>query len=649
MIRYIAIFLCGLFSVTYSAWAQDAPKTEADTSKNKKKDSVNYSPKTTTLFYEYEVLEHRYQKRHADTSYYNRHRYNYLQRNLYQSQDLGTMGSAFQYLGYHSPERLGTRLGISVYDAYLTHSDSLPYFNTMSPYTNLDYTQGGKGRIRLNIDFSRNITADWGVSLYYRQVESDKMFGNNARENDIYALLREIGASMVYFSPSHRYKIFGNFMHYDHIVNDNGGYQVDAKITDLDSLFRIEDQAQLVYRYSNSRSRQSKRKMRLYQQYALFDSSSVQIYHTFDWSRQWNSYEDAATANTKGFYYQFPLDPTKLIVDRKPISAYYNTILDILDNSLGVKGKIAGLYYRFYGQMRQYEYQVGYLNTKYKTTKDTLERVASPKINTELYAGGVLRYDFSDSLRAGTEFLYLLGSDYRIRGYVESRWANLEYLRSSYRPSLLQRRFYGTFYDWNNENFEHTQSDQIRLNTSFSVPYVHLKPFVNWTRVSNYIYFDSTGTARQSAETQNYLQAGTEIIAKWSKLVSRSTISWTNTRNAKQIRIPEWQLNTQIYWESPFFRKATSGQVGLDFHWKSRYFANGYNSAIQQFVVQDRFSVGNYLLVDAFFNFRVKRVQMFVKFTNLLQNLWRGGYSDTPTYFAQPRVFELGASWKFFD
>ena len=57
-----------------------------------------------------------------------------------------------------------------------------------------------------------------------------------------------------------------------------------------------------------------------------------------------------------------------------------------------------------------------------------------------------------------------------------------------------------------------------------------------------------------------------------------------------------------------------------------------------------------YPLVDAFANFRINRVKLFVKFSNAPYRAFGlDGYYSTPFYPAMGRTFGFGVNWPLFD
>ena len=90
-------------------------------------------------------------------------------------------------------------------------------------------------------------------------------------------------------------------------------------------------------------------------------------------------------------------------------------------------------------------------------------------------------------------------------------------------------------------------------------------------------------------------------------------------------------------------------QLGVDFHWKSEYYALGYDPAIRQFYNQNTFKPQDFSIIDVFLNGKIKRARIFLKYNNLIQAFTGQGYFLTPYYPGQRNVLDFGFDWSFYD
>jgi hypothetical protein len=115
-------------------------------------------------------------------------------------------------------------------------------------------------------------------------------------------------------------------------------------------------------------------------------------------------------------------------------------------------------------------------------------------------------------------------------------------------------------------------------------------------------------------------------------------------------RIPQMFLNSRLYYENFLFRRKLQLQVGVDSHYRSAYKAYAYEPVIQQFFLQDQFTIPQYYLADIFLNAKIGRARIFIKYTNLTETIGlMEGYFTTPYYTGQRGTLDFGVNWLFFD
>lgn len=654
------------------ALAQPNSKTQQDTTKAKK-DSVIYGYKTTRFFYEEDILSNYHKLRTIDTAINHLHRYNFLQRYGNVHQDLGNMGTALRSIYYEPPTQIGTRLGYEYYDLYPVNPAKLRFFNTMSPFTEVYIAQGGNFRSNIRVHFARNVNPLWNIGIFYNRISSNRVFGRSSRRNDEQTLLHNYGIHTNYFSPNQRYKLLASFTYYNHFALETGGYVLDD-YKKADSLLGVVDgglrfqlaSAGASATTGNAMASQAKRHIRVYHQYGLLDTVKTQLFHLLNYNWQFNEYTEGqfnyagfkqilANPNAKGIQsnavFYAPFQPTVnefayFNADSLQGSINYRTTYNLIDNKAGMKGQINKFNYLAYAQLRIFDLTTQY--PRQRTTKQFQDTTAVRR-GQEFFVGGSLRYQFNDSMKLAVNADYLLTGDYRFRAeFVRGLW-QIGYERLSYRPTLMQQRIYGGFFRWDNTGFRNTEADRIFGSMLFKLPLVTLNPHASITNLVDYVYYDTLAQARQSSKIVNMLQVGLNYQVNWRKWFLVGNVIYARNLGFEAMPLPEWLLNTQLYYESHFFEKALFAQIGADLHYKSRYYANTYMPALQEYFLQNKILVEGYPNVDIFVNFRVRRALLFLKLNNALQDFVGKGYYNTPLYFAQSRGVELGVTWMFFD
>jgi hypothetical protein len=87
----------------------------------------------------------------------------------------------------------------------------------------------------------------------------------------------------------------------------------------------------------------------------------------------------------------------------------------------------------------------------------------------------------------------------------------------------------------------------------------------------------------------------------------------------------------------------------VDVHYKSEYYASGYDITTQQFYTQTTIKILDFPIIDFFLNTKIKRGRIFFKFHNFMKLFADYGYVPTPFYPGQKNVIDFGFDWSFYD
>lgn len=608
-----------------------------------------YGPNTSRYFYERDIFYNRPVLTPIDTFIRDYHRVsNYVQNNNNLYQDLGNIGTAIRPIYYHPPEQLGVTSGFNSYDLYWD-TEVIRYFDTRSPYTNMQLVLGGKGRSLTRATFSRNITPRWNFGFTYRGLFVDKQIQRRGK-NDRITRSNYYDAYTGWRNKDSTYHVFVNMRRMFHRVNEFGGVRLDEDDTlGLISYFDIDARPWL----TTASSEDLRTNFHLFHQFAV--GSGLQFYHTLDRYKQKNKFLDVKN-EAQNLFYDYTIDSESDSVENA-------TTIRTFRNEVGIKGNISKLFYNGYYALRHYHIRYNHLRVD---TLNTSGFFPAEKGN-ENYLGGRMRLalDSLVEVQGLTEFML---SDqpganllYRVEGSIRSKWLSATAKQITSKPSFLSQAYRGAHDDWNFQGeFKDVESSQLagRLHVKSSV--LSLSPGITFTRLRNYIFFDKISDddstqhvlPRQSDGNQIFVSPevrGAITFFRHITLSNRTiyTIFLENADDA--IRLPELFVNTQLSYSNIFFGGNLDMHAGVDMHWKSSYYALGYDPAIQQFYTQDEFLSPAFPVVDIFLNAKVKRARIFFKYNNVLQIFSDTGYFATPYYPGQRNIFDFGFDWSFYD
>jgi hypothetical protein len=114
------------------------------------------------------------------------------------------------------------------------------------------------------------------------------------------------------------------------------------------------------------------------------------------------------------------------------------------------------------------------------------------------------------------------------------------------------------------------------------------------------------------------------------------------------MRVPNVFYYGRFFWRGLWFKKSMEVEIGLDIQARSGYKGLAYIPDIQQFGLQEDFTMESFVATDFFINMKVNNFRAFVKVTHTNQQA-ASGYFVTPYYPGLPRVVDFGFKWMFFD
>lgn len=582
-----------------------------------------FGPKTALFYFEKDIKRNSLTLYPQDTSLTNFHNYDPVAKSGWKYQDLGNIGSAAIPVYYEIPKLIGTTSGFHGYDLYYTDPSENRYFDTKSPFTEMSAFFGGGHRNMLDIKFARNINSRWNVGFDFHTIKARKTLNPNARDDQMVNQTK-YSLHTNYRSENGRYWFLGNFSRMRHVVNEIGG--IIPPEEDSTSVYFTYEDAKVWLRYSQARD--LRQDYHFYHEYKVRDG--LQVYHVFDRRKQ-DLVFDADLTTTDSLYYP----STRL--NQADTTRNFNDFAE-WRNEMGFKGTFGGFYYNAFVRLRN-----GRMKSTFFESDNTFD---------EVYIGGELIGKLSEKWSLSADGEYLIPGAFRLHGYLQSPWLDVEYTKAIYKPTSLQQVYAGNHYAWEN-NFDNTGVDQVKGTFKLDFGKIRLRPKLTINRVNGYVYFNEERLPEQSAGDAFILMPGLEASIpvgkkfKWDTELIYSNVSGTGS---DAFRIPEFYANTRFYFDSPAFNENVFVQLGVDLRYKSSYYANAYFAATQQFNLQNSFDVYAYPVADVFLNFRINRTRVLLKYNHLNAGMMgQEGYFVTPDYTGYKSFIDLGITWYLFD
>ena len=591
-----------------------------------------YGPNTSLYFYEKYVRDNHFEKVALDTSLTGFHNYEPVADTWYTYQDLGNLGTAARPIFYEVPLQIGRTSGFHAYDLYYHSPDSIRYFDTKSPHTHIAAFFGGGNRNKLDVEFVRNIQPNWNVGIAYRTIRARKTL-NPTRRDDNNVVNDSYEMHTNYVSLNGKYRLLASFTRMKHNVNEQGG--IIPPEVDTTSLYFTYEDSKVWLR--NSRARDLRQAYHLYQQYEIV--KGWQVYQVFDKRKQEVTFFSNLGTSDADFFNENRFNSSdSSLVHSKPDTTNNHNHYSEWKNEFGFKGDLGPVYYNAYIKLR-----TGRMASRFFAENNSF---------TELFLGGALRGEINENWIFEAEGEYLIPDGYRISGLFISPYLDVRYTKALYKPTLAQQRYAGNHYRWDND-FSNIGVDQIKGTIKVDLGKSTLRPNLTVNRINNYVFYNEEQVPDQAgSEAFMVIPGFSGDLVLSGKFHWESDVRYTLVTGgaADAFRIPEWFINSRIYFDGPLFDENIFVQMGLEVRYRSGNFAPAYMPATQQFHLQNEFNVYAYPVADAFVNFRINRTRVLFRYNHLNAGFMENdGYFITPGYTGLKNMLDLGISWYFFD
>lgn len=272
-----------------------------------------------------------------------------------------------------------------------------------------------------------------------------------------------------------------------------------------------------------------------------------------------------------------------------------------------------------------------------------------------LTVGGVLSQEQSKFLKYKVAAeKNILDTDFKIEGEVITRLnignKNIAVKANAYikniKPSFFEENFSSKYRTWSFSfgDIRRMYAGGELILPSFSS--LDLKISGGVENIQNYIYYGADSiTAQKSGSVQVFslkldqkLKVG---ILNWNNQVVYQTTSDDST-----IPLPAISIYSNLFLSAKL-AKVLTVNLGVDAHFHTKYYLQGYDPLTMQFFNQREARIGNFPIATAYLNLHLKKTRFFIMMYNVAQGLGNGESFAAYHYPINPQVLKMGLSWDF--
>ena len=568
---------------------------------------------------------------------------------------LGTSGSASMQTNYFLREDFDIAPFFTPYMAYSYTPETMPMYNTKSPYTVLSFwgnplAESTREEQDINLLSSQNITPELNLTLAYQRYGSTGMLINERTDDRTFS----IGSNYL----GKKYEMHFGYMGQTVRRTENGGVKDPFWVTDT-----TVDAKAIEVNLSSASNTLKRRSLFLTQSLAVplnffrknkdslevGQGTVIYLGHSFEWSKYTKLYEDqisSSDATGRAFYRdQFNIFSTsshdslavrrlenKVFASLQPFAP--DAFISTIHAGFGVQ---ALKLYSFKptdfvtGVSTQNQFNTFVYGGVDGMIKKYFAWDASGKLNlTGYYAGDM-------SLQGNVKFsFYPIRDGIHLSAHVETALKT---------PHPFQQNIYFNHHAWKND---FSKSSQSRITGQLSVPRLNLTAFVGYALLTNMLYYDQSATICQADAPIHVLSAYATENIKLGPLHLDNRVLYQISSDKEKLPLPDLTLNLRYYVQFPVVKNVLTMQIGANGIMYTKYFIPAYEPDLGVFYNQQEKQWGSNPYVDAFVNMQWKRVSFYVKYCNVLHGVTRGDYFSAYNYIRPTSCLKFGIYWPFY-
>lgn len=648
--RFVVILICiGIaWSSSAQQTAEQSTKSMMKTPEEKAKEAARKAP---IAWYKIYTVEKDTTIVDTTLSLKRFYQFNYLRKDRFGQLQYPNEGQTYNQLDFGQERNtIFPEMGYQGKHYAFIEAEAIRYYHVPTPFSDIYFKTVMEQGQSVDALITLNTSKNFNLSIAYKGIRSLGKYINQLVSNG------NLRLTASYKMPSGRYALNMHYAGQDFLNYENGGIATPSDFESGDAVFNNRARLQV---YLNDAKTILKSKRFFFDHVFRVNPKDVQnnllVIHRFNYEHKYFEYNQATLGTT------LVLNDVSTTFNRFGDAQVTSSIndqatYDKFHNRAGIQyeNKTLGTV-RFF--VENYHYSFGYENPRTVTTT-----IIPRKIQATITAVGG-EYEYRKGSWRGFANITNAISSQSIR--------NLE-LKAAY---TLNDKNSFVFYYQNqsklpNNNYMLQQSSYNNYNWSTSFKnekYNTLKAEANtqWlhaelqlTNMTDKLYFQDKQnvinqqlvTPHQFSGNINYLSLKIDRDFKFKRFGFDVTALYQKVDQSQPVlNLPELIARSSVYYHSYWFNKAMYVQTGLTGNYFTKYWANDYNPILGEFFVQTQKKIGNYPVLDVFFNARVRQTRIFFIAEHVNALFGKNNYYASPSMPYRDFIIRFGFVWNFFQ
>jgi len=616
----------------------DSNKISSDTLKvdSGEKDSMEIYKPTIN---DYQVKTRFSEKKIYDTTFTIERSYivtQYNKKDNFGKIQSANIGSGFQNLIYEKNTEQNLNLLPENKSFYIKGENDINYYDVKTPTTTFFYNNAMKNGGQLQTTYTQNVGKNFNFAIEYMGLRSQGLYTNSlaSSNNTIF--------SGHYLSKNGKYEAYAHYIHQNINNQENGGVaDINAFLSGDDNL---NNRQNIETNLTGAESRYSYRRYYFSQEFSPFDPAKYpfKLRHTI--YHQGNKYYFSETSADTDFFDSvsitgFPLGSKKFSNNLS------NTFSLVWDNE---KFKLdAGFRHQYltFGNKNAYPLLniPGYFKEQRIGAVGNLQIKLLDKIQLKSFLEISKGSQFGDYVKTTNQLVFEPIKGYLVEGRVnfQSAYPSFNYLVNS--SHYVDYNYY--LQNPNNEIVTQL-GGTVRLAKWFDTQLL-----VDFFKIDNYTYFNSSAMPQQSSSSLNISQIGGESTLKYGKFNLNGKVMFQKALNNQDLLpMPDFIGRINLFYQTKAFKKAAEIQAGVKVYYFSKFASREYSPILNEYILPgtNGYSIGGQPIADIYINMRVKRMYFYIEGQHINETFMQNKSFTSPNYPIYDFRLNLGIVWYLF-
>lgn len=599
----------------------------------------------------YKFISHQRDTTYVDTTLtiQKSYKFNYLRSDTFELLPFSNVGQTYNALAINTQSK---RL-IPLFAAQSHHYNykqitDVSYYNVPTPLTEIYFKTAFEQGQQLNTFFTINTSKQFNFSLSYQGVRS---LGNYQQS------LTSTGNLLItsnYFSKNNRYNVRFHVASHDILNRENGGLTQNSLALFTNDDPEFSDRGRLDVNFEDAENNLKGLRLYVNQEYSLIQkvdstaTTALTLGNSIWYEDKLFEYRQNTAYEQYGASYEATDLYTKTTLEEFNLQGYAKFTNSLLGN------------FKLFTTLTDYNY--GYNSVLNLDTGQIPNRIKDNLVSVggayqKQYKGFDITAEAAVNVSGETTGNYInaaaglyLNADTKVQGSIKIHNAAPNFNFQLYQSDYVNYNWKTQFSTIKTQELGFDLWSKKIANVSFS-----------YTGIDDYTYFainasqtDADAFLRpipmQSSERVNYLKIKAQREFNWRGFALNNTMMYQKVLSGSSVfNVPEFISRQSLYYQDAIFKNALFFQTGVNLKYFTKYNSNGYDPVLAEFYVQNEQEIGDFPMIDLFFNAKIRQTRIFVTWEH-----FNALFSNTNQYFSAPgypyreSLIRFGLVWDFF-